>query len=118
MHFTAHEYAVTFVKWKQGGQVRIRQQSAVSSYKRFNQRCAAAHLHIHQEKSYFRGEIATTKLGTEFDAIEDLNPLGSEADVLAVKIAVHIANPPLSCSTNEQVMVAMNKACSQILKHC
>jgi hypothetical protein len=38
--------------------------------------------------------------------------------VFAVKIAVRIANPALFCSTDEEVMVPLNKACAEILERC
>jgi hypothetical protein len=59
--------------------------------KRMDERRATANLEIHRQESYFSRQIAAAQLGVEVDAIENLHSFRSEANMLAVEIAMDVA---------------------------
>ena len=64
-----------------------------------------ARFQVHQQKGDFRGHIAAAKLRAEFDAIEDLDALGGETDVLAVEVPVDLANASLGGASVHQLRI-------------
>ena len=55
------------------------------------------------------------QLRVELDAVEDLNTLRRKANMLAVKVAMHIANPAFVHSTRKQVVVGVDEIRAEFL---
>src|SRR6266481_5356423 len=109
--------AIGTIQRQQFQELAISHKFQVALEKSFAEFFGTSKIQIHQQKGNLRSEIAAAQPGAELDAVEDLNAFRSEANMLAVEVTMHIANPTLFHPPHQQMLVPLNKFRTEILEY-
>ncbi len=79
---------------KQHRELRVFGELDIALEKLAREEIGTSQFHVHHQKGDFRRYITVAELGAEFNAVEDLDPLWSKADMFTMQIPVAVTDAP------------------------